>query len=417
MSAVWALPAVHRDRLSAAADYLAIALVVSLPWSTSVTGIVAALWLIALLPTLDLQSVRRAVAAPAGSLPVVLVALAALGMLWADVAWSERFEGCVSYLKLAVIPLLFVQFRRSERGSWVIHALLSACVTMLVASYVAAVYPELSEALGKQFGLVVKDYISQSGFFTLAAFILLHMAWAAWRKGRRIAASIGWVLVALFLANMVFVVSSRTAFLVIPVLVFCFGFVHWGWKGGLAASLVNVILLAAVSTASPYLRDRILSTLDDRVVIKEHVEPSSTRLRLAFWKASVDIVKQAPVVGYGTGSIRALYHRYGTNHRNAFVEHATNPHNQTFAVAMQLGLLGTVVLYAMWLFHFLLFRGDSLIAWFGTVVVLQNFVSSLVNSHLFDFTQGWTYAVLVGMTGGMMLRQGSPTSRAEDGKR
>ena len=69
----------------------------------------------------------------------------------------------------------------------------------------------------------------------------------------------------------------------------------------------------------------------------------------------------------------------------------TNPHSQIFAVAIQLGLIGTVLLFAMWIAHLALFRGGTLVAWFGLIVVVQNVVSSLFNSHLSDFAQGWLY--------------------------
>ena len=82
----------------------------------------------------------------------------------------------------------------------------------------------------------------------------------------------------------------------------------------------------------------------------------------------------------------------------------TNPHNQTFAVAIQLGLAGAVVLWAMWIAHLLLFRGSGLAEWIGFVVVVQNIVGSLFNSHLFDFGQGWVYVVGVGVAGGAVLR-------------
>jgi O-antigen ligase len=82
----------------------------------------------------------------------------------------------------------------------------------------------------------------------------------------------------------------------------------------------------------------------------------------------------------------------------------TNPHNQTFAVAIQLGLVGAVVLWAMWLAHLLLFRGHGLAEWIALVVVVQNIVGSLFNSHLFDFAQGWVYVFGVGVAGGMALK-------------
>ena len=67
----------HRPRLDRAvlqrlADWLAVAVAVTLPWSTSISQISIALWLIALLPTLDLASVRRELRSPAGLLPVLL---------------------------------------------------------------------------------------------------------------------------------------------------------------------------------------------------------------------------------------------------------------------------------------------------------------------------------------------------------
>ena len=61
-----------RARLARIADGLAVAVAVSLPWSTSATGILVVLWLLALIPTLDWAEVRRELATPAGGLPVLL---------------------------------------------------------------------------------------------------------------------------------------------------------------------------------------------------------------------------------------------------------------------------------------------------------------------------------------------------------
>jgi O-antigen ligase len=79
-----------------------------------------------------------------------------------------------------------------------------------------------------------------------------------------------------------------------------------------------------------------------------------------------------------------------------------NPHNQILAVAIQLGMVGALALIAMWVAHLALFRDASAMAWFGFVVVASNIVSSLFNSHLFDFTQGWLYVLGVGVIGGAL---------------
>jgi hypothetical protein len=48
----------------------------------------------------------------------------------------------------------------------------------------------------------------------------------------------------------------------------------------------------------------------------------------------------------------------------------------------------------------------ALPAWIGLVVVVQNLVSSLFNSHLFDFHEGWIYVLGIGIAGGMSLGGG-----------
>jgi hypothetical protein len=52
----------------------------------------------------------------------------------------------------------------------------------------------------------------------------------------------------------------------------------------------------------------------------------------------------------------------------------------------------------------LLFRGEGLVAWVGLLVVVQNIFTSLFNSHLFDFHEGWMYVLGVGVAGGTVLR-------------
>src|SRR5260370_34983063 len=90
-------------------DGLATAVAVSLPWSTSATSILIALWLIALVPTLDASSVRREVLSAAGGLPLLLWALGAIGMFGADLVLSAPIAGLGGFHNLLFIPLLLAQ--------------------------------------------------------------------------------------------------------------------------------------------------------------------------------------------------------------------------------------------------------------------------------------------------------------------
>jgi O-antigen ligase len=71
------------------------------------------------------------------------------------------------------------------------------------------------------------------------------------------------------------------------------------------------------------------------------------------------------------------------------------------------GVIGVLLLYAMWPSHLALFRAESWTSWTGFLIVVQNTASSLFNSHLSDFQEGWIYVLGVGVTGGMVLRERS----------
>jgi O-antigen ligase len=336
---------------------------------------------------------------------VLLWALAVIGMLWADVSWHERLAGLGKFHRFLLIPLLLIHFRRSERGVWVIYGFFAASVALLIASWAMALIPGVTWH-GKEFGVPTNNYIFQSMNFLICVFALLGVACetARVRQWRRAAGAL--VLVLLFVANLVFVVTSRTALLVVPVLLVWLGWQEFRWRGLFGTLLLLVVLGAGAWSVSPYLHNRLTRSATEYEAYRTKDEPNSTGLHLEFLRKSLTFVEAAPIIGHGTGSISEQFRLSETGHDSASSFRSQNPHNQIFAVAIQLGLIGTAILIAMWIAHLLLFTGGSgLVAWIGTIIVMQNIVSSLFNSHLFDFTSGWLYVIGVGVVGGMVLRQ------------
>ena len=398
-----------RERLPAITDGLAAALVVSLPWSTSATSILAGLWFVALLPTLDLSSLRRAVATPAGGIPVLLWVLGLIGVFWAfGVPMDERWEGVKSLTRLLVIPLLMAQFRNSPRGSWVLIGFLVSSAALLVLSWLLFLMPQGPWPLGKgrvTLGVPVKDYIAQATEFTVCAFLIAPIALKAWREHRRWLATALSLVAMAFLANVAYVANSRTGLMVVPVLVLLFACRQFAWKGILGLLLATAIAAALIWSFSPAVRSNINNVLGEVANFRSNAAPTRAGERLEFWRKSIGFVAEASLFGHGTGSIRDQFRRSVAGETGMAAVASSNPHNQTFAVAIQLGLVGTALLFAMWLSHLLMFRGEGLAAWAGLVVVTQNIVGSLFNSHLFDFTHAWGYVVGVGVAAGMVLRQ------------
>jgi O-antigen ligase len=390
-------------RLGQIADALAAAVAVSLPWSTSATSILIVLWLIALAPTLDIASVRREVVSPASGLPVLLWGVGALGMLWADVSWSERLDGLSGFHKLLLIPLLLAQFRRSAHARWALLGFLASSAVLLVVSWALVLTPGLVWRGKISPGVPVKDYILQSEIFAICAFGLIGQAAELWRARPRLA--IGCLLLAAaFIANIGYVATARTTLVVLVALLLLFGLRQFGWKGALGVSLSGAALASAMWVSSPYLRQRVSATVEEVQTYGSSKVDTSVGLRFEYWKTSLALIAEAPVIGHGTGTIPQLFRRDAAPDTDVMLL-TTNPHSQILTVAVQLGALGAGVLIAMWVAHLTLFRASTLAAWLGLVIVTYNVVSSLFNSHLFDFSQGWLYVFGVGVTGGMVLRR------------
>ena len=393
-----------RGRLASIADGLVVAVAVSLPWSTSATAILAVLWIVTLIPTLHWVDIRRELAMPAGGLPVLLVGLGIVGMLWADVSLVERWKGLDSFFKLLAIPFLLAQFRRSDRGNWVFAGYLFSCMALLVATAVVVVTP-LAPALIHFDNVLVKNAATQSGEFVICIFGLLFLA-SETIDGRRWLTTIGIIAIILaMLADILYVSTGRTALATIPILLILFTLKKlkpWG----IALAFGGAVLIGLVVWASsPYLRFRTAAIWTEVQKYEATDERTSSGERIEFWKKSIEFVREAPLIGHGTGSIGSLFEKAAAGQTGAAGVAAVNPHNQTFAVAIQLGFVGVITLWAMWIAHLSLFRGNGLAEWIGLVVVAQNIVGSLFNSHLFDFVQGWVYVIGVGVAGGVTLKR------------
>lgn len=388
-------------------DVVAVLIALSLPWSTSLVGIFGVVLLIAIAPTVDLKAFWALLQRPICLAPIALFCLALIGTLWSDAAWGTRLYAVGPTAKLLVLPVLLYHFQRSTRGTWVFVAFLVSCTLLMLMSWLVLANPGLAlraPAPGEQ-GVFVKNYIDQSQEFTLCAVALAYPIVMLLRAKRVLLAALLTAIALSLFANMALVVVSRTAIVTVPIMFAVFALLHLRWR-----SIVLILCAAAALSVvawygSPQLRATAESFERDYKLYMERNEPTSLGLRLEFWRKSLGFFAEAPVIGHGTGATRGLFERVATGGvTQASGEVIGNPHNQTLNVAVQWGIVGVVILYAMWLLHLLLFRGDGLVNWIGLLVVVQNISSSLFNSHIFDFHEGWMYVLGVGVAGGMALK-------------
>jgi O-antigen ligase len=397
---------------AAIGDFFAVLTAAALPWSTTLVVIFALCWLGAVALMIDYGVYFQSLKRPICFLPFALFGLAVVGTLWSDATWDERLHVIGPTARLLMLPGLFYHFERSSRGMWVLVAFLASCAVVMATSWIVAFNPgfTLKSAGTEVCGIFVKNYIDQGQEFALCAAALVYPIILFLRERKWLWAAALTALALSFILNMTFVVSSRTALLTIPILFMIVVLLQLNWRAAVPLTVAAIVLGLAMAQ-SPRMCPTF-DTLGDYQRYHDSNAETSTGLRLEFWKKSIRFFREAPVIGHGTGSIRGLFEKAAVGKTGAEAVVVANPHNQTLNVAVQWGVIGVAVLYAMWLSHLMLFRPGrgGWAACLGLLIVVQNILSSLFNSHLFDFNESWMYVFGVGIAGGIQLRRRSEIS-------
>ena len=402
----------------ATVDAFAILTAASLPWSTSLPAIFAAAMLVAMLPFLDVRALLASLKRPICAAPIAFFLLAVAGTLWSDAPWGVRLYAVGPTVKLLMLPVLLFHFERSERGLFVFTAFLISCTLLAIMSWIVAFDPGLSlkPAAEVTRGIFVKNYIDQSQEFTLCAVALAYPVITLLRAGKTRLALLLCAIALGFVLTMTFVIVSRTALVTMPIMLAVFGLMHLNRRTNLLILCAAVIVAAIAWAASPQLQRTVTTFARDYQLYREQGTSTSIGERLEFWRKSLGFFADAPIIGHGTGATHHLFEQAAIGPTAlASARVVSNPHNQTLNAAVQWGVIGIAVLYAMWLLHLLLFRGADLSSWIGLLVVVQNIFTSLFNSHLFDFHEGWMYVLGVGVAGGMVLKARQSDSRPRAG--
>jgi O-antigen ligase len=398
-------------------DLYPVLIAASLPWSTTAVVVFLSIWLIVVLPSAAAQGFVRLLRNPAAYLPAACFGLAVLGLFWANpLSWTDRLQGLGPLAKLLVLPLLLFHFQRSTRVHWVFLAFLFSCVILLAYSWTIYALPEIRFTAAHGFditGVPVRNAIDQNQEFALCAFGLAALSIERLRQRRFVIAFAALAVAVAFIGNVMFVALARTSLLYILVLTVLLVVRYLDRRMSVVALALASVIGVLIWFGSPYLRGRVEHISIEYREYQETNRPTSAGQRLAYWKESLGWIHDSPILGHGTGSVRWLFERAAIGKEGAWAHRIGNPHNQTLYAAIQWGFVGCAFLYAMWFVHWRLFRATDLVSWIGLIVVVQNVLSSLLNSHLIDFSEGWIYVLGVGVAGGFKVGQGMKGRDAE----
>jgi O-antigen ligase len=400
-------PGSFSERLLIGRQIAAVATAATLPVSTSGQAIVLSIFVVLALLTVKPGEWLATIMTPAAAIPVGLYGLIVIGMLWSPTPFAPG-GGVGHYAKLLLVPVAMACAFTPRQGLQIGYGFLAGCLVILVLSFLSFFVHLPSPFSHAMDGVPVKDNAVQSGCFALCAFGLALGGVSTWIEGNRHRAVAMMILALVFLADVFMIYISKTGILMTAALVGLFVVQAGGWRRSLLIA-TPIVLIAAIALWSSGPAQRRLAQIATDIHAVDDGKASSeatlsTASRLDFWSKAVEFIEQAPLFGHGTGSTKSLYQSLEATRPSPYGEAVPDPHNQFFAIAIQVGLVGGAILLAMWAVHFSMFVGSGFACAIGQAVVIQNFIGSLFNSHLSTVTQGMLYCLAVGLLGGIVQR-------------
>jgi len=381
------------------ARWLAIAIGFTLPVSTAMDNVLLALLLACWLASGGWQEKFAAIRANPVALAILaLFTLVALGLAWSHGPLQDGLLYLKKYSNLLLMPILVTVFTNAtdrQRGLLAFAAAMALTALLSVALAVGAL-PVGGVITGMPSDpTVFKKHITQNLFMAFGFLVFAEFARCSAKRSHRLL----WAGLAALAAFDVLLVHGRSGYLVLPALAVLLLFERWRWRG-LAAAVVAVLVSFAVAyQLSSGFRGRVSAAeVEARQWQPGVATQTSVGIRLEFYRNTLGIIEQHPLIGVGTGGFAEAYAQrvQGTGMQPTY-----NPHNQYLLITAQLGVVGLVLLlwvFAQWWRCARQLPGE-IERTLARGLVLTYVIASLLNSVLIDHAEG----LLFGWMGGLLF--------------
>lgn len=356
-----------------------------IPLSTSLmdlcSALVVLLWLGSGRATVALRLLRQH---PAAALAALLFLYFLVAVSYSPASAGEAFPVLMKYRELLLLPLVLslafddqALIRRAENG------FVAGAVVLMLVSYAMG----LALIPAAKYGNSLLFHITHSFFIALLAF------WALQRAIDRPRQRLPWAVVFLLAtANIIFIAPGRTGMFTYAVLMGFATLQRLDLRRRIAGCLVFILLLPAGFMISTNISSRVQQALQDIIHYEPGTSRSSLGMRLDWWGNSIDLIRERPVFGHGTGSFAVRQQQLIAG---GDTMPSDNPHNEYLFIGVQLGLTGLALFLALLASQWIAAAGLNRHSRFLLQgIVLTMATGCLMNSFLFDSHQGHFYAFL-----------------------
>ncbi len=320
-------------------------------------------------------------------------------LFWTTAVMPEALGAMGKYGKLLVIPALLILVRRDREAFFVLAAFMGAQLSLLFSSWLLYFHVPLPWATSRMATTsyaVFSSYLDQGIMSAVVAAVAWHLRTLAPNR----LMFYGAVAISLLATATVFVVFvGRTGQLVSMVMLGLAIFWALPPRYRLLSVPLSLIIVTIAFVGFYQVSPRFSAvTKEASAYLVKPEAQTSTGARLSFWKASLEIIAEEPLIGSGVGSWAVEYERLNRAKNPSFVLDVGNPHQEFLLWGVQLGI-GGILLLSLFLLGLIrdFSRLDAPVARAGQSVVTAMAMSFLLNSSLYDAYIGDFFCLLLGI--------------------
>jgi O-antigen ligase len=364
---------------------MAIAAAALVPASTAAASICIALMLLAwVVSGQALATLRLAAAQRVGQAALLFMALLIVDVLYSSGSWPERWGSLWSWRKLLWGFILLGLFAEDQWKFRFLSTFLMVSVCGLIASFLGGV-GLIPSKTGHFPGVLFTNHATQGITFVVAMLCCLEMS----RIVRPEVAKWCYLGAFAFSMNVVFLSMSRSAYLALLCVMLVWSVRTYRQQSIVLTVTGSMALAVALFGLSPNLRDRVAQGINEVQAYETTHDVTSAGVRVVFFKNTLELIQDRPLLGYGTGSFAKEYRDRFSSPEMGWRGGATSdPHNQYLFILVENGLLGLVVFLALLIAGFQAARGPSPYQGVMLGMLLAWCVSSMFNSHFRTFPEG-----------------------------
>jgi O-antigen ligase len=383
---------------------------ISVLFSPPVMNLAALLLLAVILCSAELrQSLWDTWRLPMVKFVLLFYAVMIVGTTYSIAPKDVAVRMAIGWSKLLLVPIALSLFADTRWKLRFLKAFVGVVAVCSVISFGLWIFEIDLPVASKERGIFLRNHATQGMAFAVGAFGALLLALESGAGRLRYLYALSGLLL---LGNIALVTIGRSGYLVAIVCAIgaVSGYVFFGQRRlgvrGVVGAVLLVVGVASILVLVPTSRERMLLGVQEVKSYDQATEVTSMGIRMIFWKNTLEMIREQPMIGYGTGAFGTAYDRKIEGRTGVAATPAGDPHNQYMKITAENGLVALLVF-----FGFLVAAARQRCAApyriLGLCVLASWCATSLFNSHFSTFNEGnFIYAWL-----GIMLAP--PVASAE----